>query len=519
MLAAARLRGKNRSLPGAVIIAILLFVCASAGLPAGTPDGPALAHAGITDHPALAHAGTDSGIVRIKTSACIRGSGWSLWGEIPAPADSVAAAFVQPRRPLWETALLVPYDIVILPLWFLKVVAKGSIIFLDESGMAYRIGQLLGPQKGPFGIALRLRAGGLSGFGVGLTATHNSFFRRSSQFKLRWHSTSKGSHKVSMGIHFSREKRTQLILGAGYRLRLNARYYGLGPETLEDQESIYTQEVSWAGLSLRRIILPEVVADAMVLYSAVGARGPGDKGDTSIDERFGGKPFGYCERSDGVTLALSFMHDTTTDDGRPQEGNIQRFKVSRFLEVSDITQELESGDQRIAATLIAFWTFRVEMEQFVPLWFTNRALAVRGHATWIQPDEEDYLPFQRLLTNDDPDLLRGYRDFRWRDRGITALSIEYRWPIWCNKTSDGLGVDAYLLSDFGQVFAAWDEISMDNLTVSYGCGLRLIESGGFRSRLEVAWSKEETVFRLQSEQIFQFAKGGLLHGRDQVALR
>jgi hypothetical protein len=35
----------------------------------------------------------------------------------------------------------------------------------------------------------------------------------------------------------------------------------------------------------------------------------------------------------------------------------------------------------------------------------------------------------------------------------------------------------------------------------------------------MAWSDEEIVVRLLSEQIYQYAKGGLLHGRDQVALR
>ena len=132
---------------------------------------------------------------------------------------------------------------------------------------------------------------------------------------------------------------------------------------------------------------------------------------------------------------------------------------------------------------------------------------------------DDPLPFYRLMTNDDPDLFRGYRDFRWFDRGMTALSIEYRWPLWTNTSPGGMGLDGYLLADFGQVFGHLDQVSIENLTSSYGFGFRLMSAGGFLGRLEFGWSEEDFVLRLRGDQVFQFSKGILYDGKKPVPVR
>jgi hypothetical protein len=124
-----------------------------------------------------------------------------------------------------------------------------------------------------------------------------------------------------------------------------------------------------------------------------------------------------------------------------------------------------------------------------------------------------------LYTNDEPDQLRGYQDFRWRDRGIAILSAEYRWPVWALEALGGIGIDAFLLSDVGQVFHEAEDLSRRNVTVSWGGGFRLISRSGFTGRIEAAWSREETVFRISTDQLFQYDKDNLYNGRDQNVLR
>jgi hypothetical protein len=446
-------------------------------------------------------------------------TGPSYWGEIPAPADSVTCASHQIPRPLWETALLVPYRIVALPFSLLRLGLRESVVYLDESGAVRSLGKLIGPQRGPFGVAVSFRAGSLSGIGGGLTATHDSFLAPGNQLKLHWSSTDRGSHKVSVGIAFRTRSSTRAVFGAGYRARPNARYFGIGCLAAESLESVYTQEASWAGLSLRHDFWRHLTADATLIYSGVGTRGPGDDDDIAIDERFTRPPIGYRDHSEGLTLSLALIHDTTIERGRPQRGHILRVKASRFEQTRGALRVPLGVPDAYGHADAAFWSLRGEIQQFVPLWLTLRALALRAHLTWIEPDRATVVPFQRLLTNDDPDLMRGYRDLRWRDRGLAVMSAEYRWPLWSNKDNVGLGVDSYLFTDVGQVFGTFEDISAAHVTFSYGWGLRLIGQRGFQGRFEMAWSEEETVFRLRTDQIFQFSKGGLQHGRDQVALR
>ena len=78
-----------------------------------------------------------------------------------------------------------------------------------------------------------------------------------------------------------------------------------------------------------------------------------------------------------------------------------------------------------------------------------------------------------------------------------------------------MGVDAYLFSDIGQVFEKTAEISLDNIKVTGGAGLRLINSDrGFAARLEIGLSDEQTIFRLKFSQTFQYDPEGILYGKN-----
>ena len=102
---------------------------------------------------------------------------------------------------------------------------------------------------------------------------------------------------------------------------------------------------------------------------------------------------------------------------------------------------------------------------------------------------------------------------------MTGATAEYRWPILAMERSNGYGLDAYLFTDIGQVFGSFDEIAGANLTTSLGGGIRLAAYGAFLGRFEVGWSEEQTVLRLRADQVFQFSKHGLYHGRNPIPTR
>ncbi len=434
------------------------------------------------------------------------GTGASYWGEVPTFDSTIAEIPKNRPIPLWEGMLVWPYRVVTYPLDLLSIGVGESIEYLDESHTVQRIAKLFGPRRGPFGVLMQFQAGGLSGLGGGFSLEHDAFFSPSNKFRLSGSTTDNGTHRARLGLRFLSASDGEVDVGAGYRLRPNARYFGLGPETEESFESYYEQELAWLGVSYRRGIGANLYLHGDALASSIAAAGPRGDDYLPITDRFrDALPTGFGSTSQGLTFGASVTHLTVTETGRPTHGGSRRLRATYFT--------------GIGADSSSFWSYRVDLQQFLQLWYPYHGLALRTHMSWIDPVGSVPIPYQRLMTNDDPDLIRGYRDFRWRDRGMVVLSAEYRWPLWVVNHPDALGLDIYLHTDVGQVFSESDQIKLDNLAASWGLGLRLLSAGGFVLRAEFARSNEETVWRVRGDQMFQFARGGFFHGRDPVPSR
>lgn len=430
----------------------------------------------------------------------------SYWGPIEASPDTAAAPLLEPSRPAWEIAVLAPYRVVTFPLALVSRGAGSGISYMDKHRVAQRAAALFGPRRGPFGILVDFRLGGLPGLGGGLIAEHTSFLGPGNTLRVRASTTTRHDHRVGAAARFGAERRGFVEVGAGYRQRPNVRYFGLGPETREEDESFLHQETGWLGVSVRRPFGGESSVEANVEYTSVAAGAPGERNDPPVEELFAPSLLpGYGRHSYGVAVGGQWMHESGGLQSRPGRGGLERLRVSYFKSV-------DRDDVR-------FWTLRGEAQRFLTLWRPLRVLALRGVASWIENAGDDPVPLARLNSNDDPDLLRGYDDFRWRDRGILIGTAEYRWPVWAHQRSLGPGVDAYLLTDVGQVFGDADQIALRQMTVSYGGGLRVESGRGFVFRVEYARSDETGVIRLRADQVFQFTKGGFLYGREPIPAR
>jgi hypothetical protein len=404
--------------------------------------------------------------------------------------------------PLWEGMLYWPYRVITFPL---KLLGDGILTGVEWADKKHVLDIFFRP-PGQIQLFPDITAGGLAGFGGGLALQVNDVGGPRNRLRFRIWGTVRGNQKYTAGGRFGIGQAGLLTLGAGYRNRANARYFGIGPETNRFDESFYGQQLTWVGAGYRHR-LGNFLLRGKLLYTGVAAGEPGDDYSPSLSERFPDEvPPGFGERSDGVGVELLLGHSDVEVTGRPGRGGLRQLRALYFQDVS--------RDEDLA-----FWTFRAELQQFFRLWYEHHTLAVRWYASWIEPVRgTTEIPFQRLLINDDPDLLRGFNDFRWRDRGITVLSLEYRWPLWVFQRADGPGMDLYVLADVGQVFGELNEITWDNLTFSYGLGIRMIDTQHFKLRLEFARSNEQSMFRLKSEQIFQWTKG-LFHGKDPVPPR
>ena len=433
----------------------------------------------------------------------------TYWGPVSAAADSsdtTRATFHDPPMPAREAIVYWPVRVVTYPL---ALVASGigeSIEYLDETKVLHRAGGLLGPRRGPFGVVLGVQAGGLAGFGIGVSLEHDAFLRQGNLFRVRAATTVNGDHRLSLGLRLPHREGEYFDFGMGYRVRGNARYFGIGPNSDPEDESFYRQEMFWSGASVRRRVGGDLFLEGDLLYSSVGAGEPGEGQHPSITSEFAGElPLGYGYHSYGVMLGAQLIHENGPKTGRTTYGGMRRVRVDRF-------QSTDKHD-------MGYWSYRAEMQQFITLFHPYRILALRSYGTWIDPAAIDDIPFQRLFINDTPDVLRGYRGFRFRDRGMFSINAEYRFPLWTNKTPDGAGIDLYPLADYGQVFDSAQRITFQNMALNYGVGLRIQGARGFVGRLEWARSDEENTFRLRGDQIFQFLSQGFMHGRDPIPTR
>ncbi len=445
------------------------------------------------------------------------GAGTSYWGEIPERSADNTTKATDEDRPGWEYVADAPLYIGLLPLRWTLIGFENMVGFLNENPLMQRILHFFPLHVGPAYLSGGISLGSQDGFGGNLALDFPDFLGAGNAMKIRGAASSKGAGKAVLGLKLYDGPGGMTQLGGGYRSDVRTFFYGFGPDSREARESLYREEMGWFGISHRRPIRTDNFWwEASALFSGVSATGSSETDDTHLSEEFADSlPPGYRIRSDGASVAIELRHDNTTQIGppgfkwrertRPERGGLRRARISWFQE----TTELD----------IAFWTWRAEIQQFIPLWFSRRGLALRGFVSRIENEGSEPVPFQRMLTNDDPDLFRGYNDYRFRDLGIGAVSAEYRWPVWALNRENGIGVDAYAFVDYGQVFSEFEDISNDRLTTSYGGGLRVGGFGKFAGRIEVGKSDEELIFRFRADQVFQYAKSGLFKGRNPVPER
>jgi hypothetical protein len=451
---------------------------------------------------------------RAVPAAAVDGSGASAWGPIAPPDSTNTAALPRQPRPTWEKVVNFPHTVVFLPLKVVFLGIEAGAEEFEENPSLHRLSRLLPFRAGPALLSGGLSFGAGEGFGGNVSVDVRDFAAAHDAFKLRLSAQTAGDRRATMGLRLRRTELAWFDVGGGYRNNHNTRYYGVGPDTPEDAESFYRRETSWGGVTWQHRVAGGDFGWALTgMYSGVAAIGSGRSDDPHLSEEFASDlPPGYRRHSEGITAALELSHEDTEKLGapgrvhreraRPEHGGLRRATVSWFE---------GKGNSKAA-----FWTWRAEAQQFLPLWHSRRALGVRAFVSRIESEGDDPVPFQRLMTNDDPDVFRGYPDERFHDLGITAASVEFRWPIWVVDNENELGADAYLFADAGQVFADFDEITRDRLTTSFGGGFRVGGHGRFVGRLEVGHSEEGTQFRLRADQLFQYEKGGLFQGRSPV---
>ncbi|MFB3905286.1 MAG: BamA/TamA family outer membrane protein [Acidobacteriota bacterium] len=182
---------------------------------------------------------------------------------------------------------------------------------------------------------------------------------------------------------------------------------------------------------------------------------------------------GLVTQPDFFDVSGAVMLDYRDRPGNPHKGGMVGLYISRL-------------DERFGGAY-DFNRLAVDIRQFIPLFSEQRTLALQLYGSADIPDAGAQVPFYMMPTLGGSESLRGFREFRFRDKRILYFSSEYRW-----EASPAIEFAAFY--DTGKVFGDRSGFSFEHLQKSFGGGLRLKTPKAVVMRFDVGRSREGTRF-------------------------
>ena len=191
---------------------------------------------------------------------------------------------------------------------------------------------------------------------------------------------------------------------------------------------------------------------------------------------------GFAEQPDFIRADASATVDWRDNPQHPHSGGSYAVRFSNFAD-----QELDT------------YTFRrvaFDAQHYVTLPNRYRIIALRASAVFTDADAGQDVPFFYQPTLGGARALRGFREFRFRDRNSLLLTAEYRWEAsWL--------LDGALFVDAGNVGPDRSSVfTLRDLDVTYGVGFRVHSNRAFVARLDLAFSREGFIPLLRFDHVF-----------------
>ncbi len=272
-------------------------------------------------------------------------------------------------------------------------------------------------------------------------------------------------------------RRGRVSLTAGYLDAPDVKYYGIGQDSNKDDKTSFGYTPFGGGGRLDFDVSRYVSVGGGVKYIDVttdsGATGP------SIEERFSPADSPGLERDQFkyVNSTARAVVDWRRQLGYAGSGGQYRVQFDDFRE--------RDTDR------YSFRSLEAEVTQLIPLMRANWVIALRGLTTITDIDDTEAIPYFMLPSLGGGKTLRGFPDFRFRDRQRLVMNAELRW-------TPARFLDMAVFYDAGKVAARRGDLDFRDLENSYGIGMRIIGVKGYAFKVEVAHSREHAARLLVS---------------------
>jgi Omp85 superfamily domain len=312
-------------------------------------------------------------------------------------------------------------------------------------------------------------AGPGSGFGPVVTPLHRTFFDHAIEIETPLLYTYKNYQQYEINMRVPVEK-SYFFLDGRYRSRPQDKFFGLGNDTPLSNESYFKtiQREIEAGFSGR--INENLKAMIGVGFEKVG-----------VTETEFGKPAQliFTEgQVPGLFTGATMRAETLTLDHNTQDELHNATRGGREL--------LEVGfHESVGASDFAFWKYRLELQRYFSLSQDRRkVIAVRAMAETNQEKDGSQVPFFDMPYLGSWRTLRGFEDYRYRDKSALAVGLEYRYRIW-------RALDWGFFLDQGQVAPEPGDFSWGGFHTGYGTRLIMLPNPKLPISVDLGRSNEK----------------------------
>jgi outer membrane protein assembly factor BamA len=261
-----------------------------------------------------------------------------------------------------------------------------------------------------------------------------------------------------------------LYLDLRYRDYPRHTYYGTGIDSHEEDRADY----ALSGVSVEGVwqwqLTPALGMSARGGWLDLEV-GPGHNDSLlNVEERFApALTPGAPEQPLYFTYGAGVVHETRIEPGAPENGHVLGVAVRRYL-ASDVS-------------FLSFTRVTFDARGYRRLLSDRGVIAVRGLLSSDLTGENGATPFYLQQSLGGGETLRGFHSYRFPDRALAHLSVEYRW-----RAHRYVEIAPFL--DTGTVAPALSRLSLGSFKMSPGVGIRGRTSRRTIGRLDWAWGSE-----------------------------
>lgn len=311
------------------------------------------------------------------------------------------------------------------------------------------------------------------------------------RYTIRWRRRLHHRDLPQGGVIF--DERSELVALGGYERTLTRRFFGLGPDTRERDETDYLEEVSFLGAGLE-LALPRAAGDWVVEFGLSAQHTNLSRG--RVDDEPDTKDvfpelFAAGDRHDSLWVTLGLRLDTRDSEVNPYRG----FHLGATATLAPVQTHGLFG---ATLGLEASWVVAVpglfhrggDPDEAHP---PTDTVALGARLWWT----EGRLPFWALPTLGGQNTLRGFVPNRWTDRAAWHAALEYR--FWFIPRGFALTesirierIGAALFFEAGSVAARVEKFGTAGIKPSGGLGLRFTLERSALFRADLGFSEDGT---------------------------